>query len=66
MEINYHKCFSCPIGRERPDTVIFDGVTLGTVKELPHESLPTDPVCPDLKACVSFEPQRTEVTSEFY
>ena len=42
MEINYPQCFSCPICRDTPDTVIIDGVTLGTVKELPPESLPTD------------------------
>ena len=42
MGINYPQCFSCPICRDSPETVILDGVTLGTMKELPPERLQTD------------------------
>ena len=38
MEINYPQCFSCPICKDSPDTIILDGVTLGTIRELPRES----------------------------
>ena len=34
MEINYLQCFSCPICRDTPDTVIIDVITLGSMKEL--------------------------------
>ena len=40
--IDYSRCFSCPICVTAPETVIFDGVTLGTNKEIPTESVPKD------------------------
>ena len=42
MNINYTESFTCSICKSRPDVVIFDGITLGTVKKLPPPTLKFD------------------------
>ena len=42
INIDYQKCFTCPICKDCPDVVIFDGVTPSTSKEVPSFSMQFD------------------------
>ena len=42
INIDYQKSFTCPICKDCPDVVVFDGVTLGTIKEVPPFSMQLD------------------------
>ena len=42
MDINYTSSYTCSICKDHPDVVIFDGVTMGTVKNLPQPSIELD------------------------
>ena len=42
IDVNYNLSFSCPHCATTPETVIFDGVTLGTLKDLPKDTPPTE------------------------
>lgn len=35
LDIDYSTCFSCPKCKETPEFLILDGITMGTLKELP-------------------------------
>ena len=35
LDIDYSTCFSCPKCKETPEFLILDGITMGTIKELP-------------------------------
>ena len=35
VDINYSSHYTCPQCKHKPDTIILDGIALGTMKELP-------------------------------
>ncbi|KAI6647838.1 hypothetical protein LOD99_8425 [Oopsacas minuta] len=42
ININYGESFSCSKCQDSPDVVIFDGITLGTMKDIPSSSIQID------------------------
>ena len=42
ISINYESAFTCPKCKSCPDVVIFDGITVGTVKSIPEISIGID------------------------
>ena len=38
INVDYNSCFSCPTYKTAPDTIIIDGVTLDTLKDIPEET----------------------------
>ena len=43
VDIDYTSKFTCSVCKDIPDVVIFDGITLGTVKNLPPPVIEIDP-----------------------
>ena len=42
IDLDYISCFTCPICKDNPEVVVFDGITLGTLKHVPTISNTTD------------------------
>ena len=42
IDIDYQKYFSCPTCATNPETIILDGVTLGTIREIPNDDQPKE------------------------
>ena len=42
VDVNYNNLFCCPNCTKTPDTIIFDGIALGTLKEIPKDTPPTE------------------------
>ena len=44
IDIDYKRNLSCPICDTNPETVIFDGVTLGTIRGIPNDNQPKETI----------------------